>query len=184
MITIKKKIKKTTVSIVIIILFLFGLNSFNNESIPAYNTVFPWASLSYCYSFECVSQWISGCCAAMLKTNSSICGDCSPRAVFSILQDSVGHFRLSNPQGSPCRNLHPLPDLKQCGGQCGSQSRFRDLIGGFQSTCSCCQPTSVSQRHVTLTCEDGTSLEHSYTVAEACQCGACSEGQWRHFGPF
>ena len=114
---------------------------------------------------------------ALMSNSTESCTPCSPKAVFSILRDSVGHFRLSNPQGSPCRNLHPLPDLKQCGGQCGSQSRPGDLIGGFQSTCSCCQPTSVSQRHVTLTCEDGTSLEHSYTVAEACQCGACSEGQ-------
>ena len=112
-----------------------------------------------------------------MSNSTQSCTPCSPKALFTTLQDSVGHFKLSNPQESPCRNLQPLPDLKQCGGQCGSQSRYGDLIGGFQATCSCCQPTSVSQRQVTLTCEDGTTLEHSYTVADVCQCGACSNEQ-------
>ncbi|XP_076461744.1 uncharacterized protein LOC143294198 [Babylonia areolata] len=121
-----------------------------------------------------------GCCRTcvpktMLKTSD--CGSCTPRALFPILRDSIAHFQVNNSQGSPCHNAHPIPDLTQCAGQCASHSRDMDLIGRFDATCSCCQPISVSQRHVTLKCEDGTSLEHSYTVPDACQCGPCTGGQ-------
>ncbi|KAK7109139.1 mucin-5B-like [Littorina saxatilis] len=121
-----------------------------------------------------------GCCLkcvpkTLMSNRTESCTPCGAQPLFSTPEDSVAHFTVHNPQGSPCRNTHPLPDLTQCGGQCGSPSSYRDLIGGFQATCSCCQPTSVSQRHVTLTCDDGSGLEHSYTVPDACQCEACAD---------
>uniref|UniRef100_A0A674GRQ5 Mucin 5AC, oligomeric mucus/gel-forming n=1 Tax=Taeniopygia guttata TaxID=59729 RepID=A0A674GRQ5_TAEGU len=36
--------------------------------------------------------------------------------------------------------------------------------------CSCCQEIKTSKRNVTLTCSDGTSLDHSYTYVEKCSC--------------
>uniref|UniRef100_A0A803W3K7 Mucin 5AC, oligomeric mucus/gel-forming n=1 Tax=Ficedula albicollis TaxID=59894 RepID=A0A803W3K7_FICAL len=36
--------------------------------------------------------------------------------------------------------------------------------------CSCCQEIKTSKRKVTLTCSDGTSLDHSYTYVEQCSC--------------
>jgi len=124
----------------------------------------------------------AGCCLTcvpkdMLKTPTPDCGSCSPQLLYRSLQASVSHFRLPHPStGSNCTNLLPLPHFTQCAGQCGSTPTYSHLIGQFQPTCSCCQPITTTQRHVTLTCEDGNSMEHTYDVAESCQCGACTDG--------
>lgn len=40
----------------------------------------------------------------------------------------------------------------------------------MEHKCSCCQEIKTSQRTVTLTCSDGTYLDHSYTYVEKCSC--------------
>lgn len=45
----------------------------------------------------------------------------------------------------------------------------------MQHECSCCQEFSSQTREVTLTCQNGTSINYNYVYVEQCQCmNACT----------
>jgi len=52
----------------------------------------------------------------------------------------------------------------------GFEIRYSPKANTMEHKCSCCQETKTSQRKVTLTCSDGTYLDHSYTYVEKCSC--------------
>ncbi|XP_071618105.1 mucin-5AC-like isoform X8 [Heliangelus exortis] len=75
--------------------------------------------------------------------------------------------------------VSPAPvEMPYCEGSCDAFSRYSSEANTMEHKCSCCQETKTSQRNVTLTCSDGTNLEHSYTYVERCSCvGAECVGQ-------
>lgn len=48
--------------------------------------------------------------------------------------------------------------------------RYSQMTNTMVHKCSCCQEIKTSKRKVTLTCSDGTLLDHSYTYVEKCSC--------------
>ncbi|XP_015485155.1 mucin-5AC-like [Parus major] len=67
--------------------------------------------------------------------------------------------------------VSPAPvEITYCEGSCDAYSRYSQMTNTMVHKCSCCQEIKTSKRKVTLTCSDGTSLEHSYTYVEKCSC--------------
>ncbi|NXJ86213.1 MUC5A protein, partial [Trogon melanurus] len=67
--------------------------------------------------------------------------------------------------------VSPAPvELSYCEGSCDAYSRYSLEANTMEHRCSCCQETKTSQRKVTLTCSDGTYLDHAYTYVEQCSC--------------
>lgn len=52
----------------------------------------------------------------------------------------------------------------------GFSIRYSQATNTMVHKCSCCQEIKTSNRRVTLTCSDGTSLDHSYSSVEKCSC--------------
>ncbi|XP_005046889.1 PREDICTED: mucin-5AC isoform X1 [Ficedula albicollis] len=68
-----------------------------------------------------------------------------------------------------CVSLAPV-EITYCEGSCDAYSRYSQTTNTMVHKCSCCQEIKTSKRKVTLTCSDGTSLDHSYTYVEQCSC--------------
>uniref|UniRef100_A0A674GJF8 Uncharacterized protein n=1 Tax=Taeniopygia guttata TaxID=59729 RepID=A0A674GJF8_TAEGU len=67
--------------------------------------------------------------------------------------------------------VSPAPvEITYCEGSCDAYSRYSQTTNTMVHKCSCCQEIKTSKRNVTLTCSDGTSLDHSYTYVEKCSC--------------
>ncbi|XP_014747003.1 PREDICTED: intestinal mucin-like protein, partial [Sturnus vulgaris] len=67
--------------------------------------------------------------------------------------------------------VSPAPvEITYCEGSCDAYSRYSQTTNTMVHKCSCCQEIKTSKRKVTLTCSDGTSLDHSYTYVESCSC--------------
>ncbi|XP_071664711.1 mucin-5AC [Patagioenas fasciata] len=67
--------------------------------------------------------------------------------------------------------ISPAPvEMTYCEGSCDAYSRYSAEANTMEHKCSCCQEIKTSQRRVTLTCSDGTYLDHSYTYVEKCSC--------------
>ncbi|NXJ41763.1 MUC5A protein, partial [Ciconia maguari] len=67
--------------------------------------------------------------------------------------------------------VSPAPvEMTYCEGSCDAYSRYSPEANTMEHKCSCCQEIKTSQRKVTLTCSDGTYLDHSYTYVEKCSC--------------
>ncbi|XP_017662050.1 PREDICTED: mucin-5AC-like [Lepidothrix coronata] len=67
--------------------------------------------------------------------------------------------------------VSPAPvEMTYCEGSCDAYSRYSQKTNTMEHKCSCCQEIKTSQRKVTLTCSDGTYLDHSYTYVEKCSC--------------
>ncbi|XP_075609145.1 LOW QUALITY PROTEIN: mucin-5AC [Balearica regulorum gibbericeps] len=67
--------------------------------------------------------------------------------------------------------VSPAPvEMTYCEGSCDAYSRYSLEANTMEHKCSCCQEVKTSQRKVTLTCSDGTYLDHSYTYVEKCSC--------------
>uniref|UniRef100_A0A8C3BG69 Mucin-5AC n=1 Tax=Cairina moschata TaxID=8855 RepID=A0A8C3BG69_CAIMO len=52
----------------------------------------------------------------------------------------------------------------------GFPIRYSQEANMMEHKCSCCQEVQTSIRKVTLTCSDGTHLDHSYTYVDQCSC--------------
>ncbi|XP_074697979.1 mucin-5AC [Strix aluco] len=67
--------------------------------------------------------------------------------------------------------VSPAPvEMTYCEGSCDAYARYSPEANTMEHKCSCCQEMKTSQRKVTLTCSDGTYLDHSYTYVEKCNC--------------
>ncbi|XP_058277039.1 LOW QUALITY PROTEIN: mucin-5AC-like [Hirundo rustica] len=67
--------------------------------------------------------------------------------------------------------VSPAPvEITYCEGSCDAYSRYSQTTNTMVHKCSCCQEIKTSKRKVTLTCSDGTFLDHSYTYVEKCSC--------------
>ncbi|CAG5119586.1 unnamed protein product, partial [Candidula unifasciata] len=104
-----------------------------------------------------------------------ICRTCSPQLVAANKNDTIGYFTVSLGNVT-CQNKEPIPDLKQCGGYCGSSFLFAEMLKTSDSGCTCCQPSRAISRSVQLHCSDGELMTKYYIVPETCSCMPCSGG--------
>ncbi|OXB72770.1 UNVERIFIED_CONTAM: hypothetical protein H355_006213 [Colinus virginianus] len=61
-------------------------------------------------------------------------------------------------------------EMTYCEGSCDAYSKYSQEANMMEHKCSCCQEIQTSVRKVTLTCSDGTYLDHSYTYVDQCSC--------------
>lgn len=75
-----------------------------------------------------------------------------------------------------CKSKQPV-NMTYCTGHCGSTSVYSAAANSFQRNCDCCQETNTTQEQVALTCTDGSTHQHTYSLATACACtpSNCSE---------
>ncbi|XP_025904161.1 mucin-5B-like [Nothoprocta perdicaria] len=72
-----------------------------------------------------------------------------------------------------CESPEPV-ELTYCKGTCPGFSLYSTEANQMQRDCSCCQELSSQIRQVTLTCQNGTSINYSYVYVEKCKCtNAC-----------
>ncbi|CAH2325388.1 mucin-5B [Pelobates cultripes] len=71
-----------------------------------------------------------------------------------------------------------IVELTYCEGRCNTTSIYSADANAMEHKCSCCQETKTSERHVSLTCSDGTSSLYSYLYVEKCGCTStqCENG--------
>lgn len=73
-----------------------------------------------------------------------------------------------------CESSEPV-ELAYCEGTCPGSSVYSLEANQMQHECSCCQEFSSQTREVTLTCQNGTSINYNYVYVEQCQCmNACT----------
>lgn len=51
-----------------------------------------------------------------------------------------------------------------------SPLRYSAIANMIVHNCDCCQETQTIQKEAELSCADGSTVKHVYTVVEACQC--------------
>ncbi|XP_010220912.1 PREDICTED: otogelin-like protein [Tinamus guttatus] len=72
-----------------------------------------------------------------------------------------------------CESPEPV-ELAYCEGTCPGSSVYSAEANQMQHDCSCCQELNSQTRQVTLTCQNGTSINYNYIYVEKCQCtNAC-----------
>ncbi|XP_074774744.1 mucin-5AC-like [Athene noctua] len=77
-------------------------------------------------------------------------------------------------QQGDCESSQPV-ELTYCEGTCPGSSVYSLEANQMQHECSCCQEYSSQTREVTLTCQNGTSINYNYVYVEQCQCtNACT----------
>ncbi|XP_059682108.1 mucin-2 [Gavia stellata] len=97
-----------------------------------------------------------GCCKICKPTN------CKPYTKKTVIR-----------QGD-CESSEPV-ELRYCEGTCPGSSVYSLEANQMQHECSCCQEYSSQTREVTLTCQNGTSINYNYVYVEQCQCmNACT----------
>ncbi|XP_057634691.1 mucin-5AC [Chionomys nivalis] len=69
-----------------------------------------------------------------------------------------------------CSSEGPV-SLSYCLGNCGDSTSMYSLEANtVEHKCECCQELQISQRNVTLHCDDGSSRTFNYTQVEKCGC--------------
>ncbi|XP_051755498.1 mucin-5AC-like [Ctenopharyngodon idella] len=76
-------------------------------------------------------------------------------------------FLVSN----DCISSTPV-EITSCAGLCGTSSIYSVEVNALVHSCSCCQEMTTTIKEVTLTCPDGSNINHSYIHIESCGCRA------------
>ncbi|KAJ1178579.1 hypothetical protein NDU88_003824 [Pleurodeles waltl] len=61
-------------------------------------------------------------------------------------------------------------EMSYCEGTCTSSSKFSSVKGRMEQICTCCQEVKTSRKMKQLACPDGSSIDHTYFTADACDC--------------
>ncbi|XP_056622465.1 mucin-2-like [Triplophysa dalaica] len=68
-----------------------------------------------------------------------------------------------------CASSEPV-EITSCTGLCATSSLYSAEANALVHSCSCCQEMTTSKKEVTLTCADGSNINHSYIYIESCGC--------------
>ncbi|XP_024911219.1 intestinal mucin-like protein isoform X1 [Cynoglossus semilaevis] len=63
-------------------------------------------------------------------------------------------------------------NLTYCAGHCGSSSMYSASANAMVHQCECCREDATSQLQVSLMCENGDVVQHTYIKVESCICRA------------
>ncbi|XP_041075179.1 mucin-2-like [Polyodon spathula] len=61
-------------------------------------------------------------------------------------------------------------ELTSCGGSCGTYSMYSSESHSMMHSCTCCRETKTSEKTITLSCPDSTTLDFAYIYVEECGC--------------
>ncbi|XP_066438465.1 intestinal mucin-like protein [Eleutherodactylus coqui] len=68
-----------------------------------------------------------------------------------------------------CMSLEPL-NVTYCEGACMSASMYSFQDNRMEEMCTCCKPTKMRDATITLTCENGQTINYQYAFIEDCDC--------------
>ncbi|KAL1270521.1 hypothetical protein QQF64_029537 [Cirrhinus molitorella] len=68
-----------------------------------------------------------------------------------------------------CKSIIPV-EITSCSGLCETSSMYSAEANALVHSCTCCQEMTTSKKEVTLTCPDGSNVNHSYIYIESCGC--------------
>ncbi|XP_054828890.1 mucin-5B-like isoform X1 [Eublepharis macularius] len=63
-----------------------------------------------------------------------------------------------------------LVELTYCEGTCPSSSMYSTEARAMQHKCTCCQELKSHKKEVSLTCQDGRTINYDYIYVDECQC--------------
>ncbi|XP_053496764.1 intestinal mucin-like protein [Ictalurus furcatus] len=114
------------------------------------------------YNIHCPPFNLSDCQpGTVLLSANRCCKECVPKDTGCKVQTTFDHIIHNN-----CWSKVKV-EQTHCQGHCNSYSKYSDL---GSSTCSCCQASRTSNRTVSLDCQNGHSVTHTYFHVEACSC--------------
>ncbi|XP_030129141.4 mucin-5AC [Taeniopygia guttata] len=100
-------------------------------------------------------------------TSDGCCKICKPKNCKPYTKETVIRH-------ADCESSEPV-ELSYCEGTCPSSSMYSLEANQMEHKCGCCQELGTQTREVTLTCQNGTSINYTYLYVENCQCvNACS----------
>ncbi|XP_051823051.1 mucin-5AC isoform X9 [Antechinus flavipes] len=101
------------------------------------------------------------------KSEDGCCLVCPPPP--QVYPCAVGRHTQVIRKGS-CSSPTPV-EVTYCQGNCGdTMSIYSFESNALEHRCRCCRELSTSQRNVTLTCPDGSSLAFAFSQVEECGC--------------
>ncbi|XP_047675481.1 mucin-2-like isoform X2 [Tachysurus fulvidraco] len=114
------------------------------------------------YKIQCPPFNISNCQPGTVQLSSNRCCQvCVDMDSGCKVQTSFDYITHDN-----CRSKTTV-EQTHCEGHCDSYSKYTEL---GSSTCSCCQASRTSKQTVSLDCENGDTINHTYLHVEACSC--------------
>lgn len=104
-------------------------------------------------------------CAPGTETTDAdgCCKSCTVRTICEVRSE------LKVIEVNGCKSKQPV-NMTYCTGHCGSTSVYSAAANSFLRECNCCQETNITQEQVALACTDGSTLQHTYSLATACAC--------------
>ncbi|XP_037993992.1 LOW QUALITY PROTEIN: mucin-5AC-like [Motacilla alba alba] len=100
-------------------------------------------------------------------TSDGCCKICKPKSCRPYTKETVIRH-------ADCESSGPV-ELSYCEGTCPGSSMYSLEANQMEHKCGCCQELSTQTREVTLTCQNGTSINYTYLYVENCQCvNGCS----------
>ncbi|XP_030911679.1 mucin-5AC [Geospiza fortis] len=100
-------------------------------------------------------------------TSDGCCEICKPKSCKPYTKETVIRH-------ADCESSGPV-QVSYCEGSCPSSSMYSLEANQMEHECGCCQELSTQTRDVTLTCQNGTSINYTYLYVENCRCvNACS----------
>ncbi|XP_053219037.1 mucin-5B-like [Podarcis raffonei] len=97
-------------------------------------------------------------------TPDGCCETCKPKT-----NDCKVHKNQTLIRQSECISSEVV-ELTYCEGACPSSSKYSSEANAMQRECTCCQELKSHRRKVTLTCQDGRSIDYDYIYVDECQC--------------
>ncbi|KAF2977178.1 hypothetical protein EK904_007963 [Melospiza melodia maxima] len=97
-------------------------------------------------------------------TSDGCCKICKPKTCKPYTKETVIRH-------ADCESSGPV-QVSYCEGTCPSSSMYSLEANQMEHKCGCCQELSTQTRDVTLTCQNGTSINYTYLYVENCQCYA------------
>ncbi|XP_060742784.1 mucin-2-like isoform X1 [Tachysurus vachellii] len=114
------------------------------------------------YKIQCPPFNISNCQPGTVQLSSNRCCQvCVDMDSGCKVQTSFDYITHNN-----CRSKTTV-EQTHCEGHCDSYSKYTEL---GSSSCSCCQASRTSKHTVSLDCENGDTINHTYLHVEACSC--------------
>ncbi|XP_059704189.1 mucin-5B-like [Haemorhous mexicanus] len=100
-------------------------------------------------------------------TSDGCCKICKPKSCKVHTKETVIRH-------ADCESSESV-ELSYCDGTCPGSSMYSFEANQMEHNCGCCQELGTQTREVTLTCQNGTSINYTYLYVETCQCvNACS----------
>nr|XP_034994227.1 mucin-5B-like [Zootoca vivipara] len=97
-------------------------------------------------------------------TPDGCCETCKPKT-----NDCKVHKNQTLIRQNECISSEVV-ELTYCEGACPSSSKYSSEAKAMQHECTCCQELKSHRRNVTLTCQDGKSIDYDYIYVDECQC--------------